>query len=178
MLSFYRFYDLYAWRGCWFFVHIRRFIYKYFKCVSFWLHGCCREWKDWARKPVNYTSLVAVVTATDRPQSVCNHCVIELFVALFVLSLCSLDNFVGKRVFFQRTESDLFTFSLWVRTSYGTCTSVILHLSRFLSYFISQLRWWGYKYVQCKDIKKLYLLKYFTGMSIWFHYCLDLAERK
>ena len=22
-----------------------------FKCVSFWLHGCCGEWEGWARKP-------------------------------------------------------------------------------------------------------------------------------
>ena len=22
-----------------------------YKCVSFWLHGCCGEWEGWARKP-------------------------------------------------------------------------------------------------------------------------------
>ena len=33
----------------------------------------------WARKPVNYTSWVAVVTPTDRPKSVRNRYVIELF---------------------------------------------------------------------------------------------------
>ena len=33
----------------------------------------------WARKPVNHTSWVAVVTPTDRPKSVRNRCVIELF---------------------------------------------------------------------------------------------------
>ena len=33
----------------------------------------------WARKPVNHTSWVAVVTSTDRPKSVRNRCVIELF---------------------------------------------------------------------------------------------------
>ena len=37
---------------------------------------------------VNHTSWVVVVTPTDRPKSVRNRCVIELFVALFVLSLC------------------------------------------------------------------------------------------
>ena len=36
---------------------------------------------------VNHTSWVAVVTPTDRPKSVRNRCVLELFVALFVLSL-------------------------------------------------------------------------------------------
>ena len=39
----------------------------------------------WARKPVNHTSLVALVTPTDRPKSVRNRCLIELFVALFAL---------------------------------------------------------------------------------------------
>ena len=38
--------------------------------------------------PVNHTSWVAVVTPTDRPKSVRRRCVIELFVALFVLSFC------------------------------------------------------------------------------------------
>ena len=34
---------------------------------------------------------MAVVTLTDRPKSVRNRCVIELFVSLFVLSLCPFD---------------------------------------------------------------------------------------
>ena len=50
-----------------------------FKCVSFWLHGCCVKWEWWARKPNNHTSWVTVVTPTDRPKSVRNFCVIELF---------------------------------------------------------------------------------------------------
>ena len=33
----------------------------------------------WARKPVNHTSWVTVVTPTDRPKSVRNCCLIELF---------------------------------------------------------------------------------------------------
>ena len=38
---------------------------------------------------------VAVVTPTDRPKSVRNRCVIEFFVALFVLSFCPFDNSAG-----------------------------------------------------------------------------------
>ena len=34
---------------------------------------------------------MAVVTPTDRPKSVHNRCLIERFVALFVLSLCPFD---------------------------------------------------------------------------------------
>ena len=44
---------------------------------------------------VNHTSWVPVVTPTDRPKSIRNRCVIELFVALFVLSLCPFDISVG-----------------------------------------------------------------------------------
>ena len=42
---------------------------------------------------------MAVVTPTDRPKSVRNRCLIELFVALFVLSLCPFDIFVGVWAF-------------------------------------------------------------------------------
>ena len=44
---------------------------------------------------VNRTSLVAVVTPTDRPKSVRNRCVIELFCGVFVLSLCPFEISVG-----------------------------------------------------------------------------------
>ena len=43
----------------------------------------------------NHTGLVAVLTATDRPKSVRNRCVIEVFGGVFVLSRCFLDFFVG-----------------------------------------------------------------------------------
>ena len=48
----------------------------------------------WARKPVSHTSWVAVVTPTDRPKSVRNRCVIELFSGV-VLSLYPFDISVG-----------------------------------------------------------------------------------
>ena len=53
----------------------------------------------WARKPVHHTSWEAVVTPTDRPKSVRNPCIIEFFVALFVLSLCPFDISVGVGAF-------------------------------------------------------------------------------
>ena len=40
-----------------------------------------------------------VVTPTDRPKSLRNSCVIELFLALFVLSLCPFEISVGVRAF-------------------------------------------------------------------------------
>ena len=72
---------------------------QFFKRVSFWLHGCCGEWEGWARKQVNHTSWVAIFTPTDRPKSFRNRSVIELFVALFVLSLCPFDISVGVAAF-------------------------------------------------------------------------------
>ena len=56
------------------------------------------SWKVGPGNNVNHTSLVAVVTPTDRPKSVHNLCVIELFVALFMLSLCPFDISVGVGV--------------------------------------------------------------------------------
>ena len=70
-----------------------------FRCVSFWFHGCCGEWEGWAHKPVNHARWVAVVTPTDRPKSVRNRCVIELFVTLFVLWLCPFDIPAGEGAF-------------------------------------------------------------------------------
>ena len=69
-----------------------------FKCVSFWLYGCCGEWEGLARKPVNHTSWMAVVTPTDRPKSVRNRCVIELFCGV-VLPLCPFDISAGVVAF-------------------------------------------------------------------------------
>ena len=105
------FYDLSAWGGCWFVAYIRRFIYK---CVSFWLHRCCGEWEGWARKPVSHIGWVpvAVVTPTNPPRSVRMSCVIELFMALFVLSLCHFDisDGVGAFVIILSHISSFFIF--------------------------------------------------------------------
>ena len=41
-----------------------------FKCMSFWLHGCCGQWEGWAFvKRFNHTSGVAVVTPTGLSRS-------------------------------------------------------------------------------------------------------------
>ena len=53
----------------------------------------------WPVNQVNHTSRVALVTPTDRPKSVRNCCLIELFVALFVLSFCPFDISVGVGAF-------------------------------------------------------------------------------
>ena len=71
------FYDFSAWGSCWFVVYIRRFIYK-FLC-PFDYTAVAGSGKVGPVNQVNHTSLVAVVTPTDRPKSVRNRCVIELF---------------------------------------------------------------------------------------------------
>ena len=86
-----------------------------FKRVSFWYHGCCGEWEGWARKPVNHTSWVAVVTPTDRPKSVRNRCVIELFCDVVYVVILPFWQFCWCRGFCHRTESDLFLFLLMYR---------------------------------------------------------------
>ena len=53
----------------------------------------------WARKPVNHTSWVALVTPTDRPKSVRNRCLIELFCGVICVVTCPFDISVGVGAF-------------------------------------------------------------------------------
>ena len=65
----------------------------------------------WARKPVNHTSWVAVVTPTDRPKSVRNRSVIELFCGVFNVVTLPFWHFCWCMGFCHRTESNLAFFS-------------------------------------------------------------------
>ena len=69
-------------------------------------------WQWWARKPVNHTSWVALVTPTDRPKSVRNRCLIELFCGVVCVVTLPFWHFCWCRGFCHRTESDLFLFLL------------------------------------------------------------------
>ena len=66
----------------------------------------------WARKPVNHTSWVSVVTPTDRPKSVRNRCLIELFCGVVCVVSLPFWHFCWCRGFCHRTEADLFLFLL------------------------------------------------------------------
>ena len=72
----------------------------------------------WARKPINHTSWVDIITPTDRPKSVRNRCVIELFVALFVLSLCPFDISAGVGAFVIGLSRISFFFSCKMSTNH------------------------------------------------------------
>ena len=73
------FHNLSAWGGCWFVVYKRRFIYKFVNVCPFDYTAVAGSGKVGPVNQVNHTTLVAVVTLTDRPKSAHNRCVIELF---------------------------------------------------------------------------------------------------
>ena len=96
-----------------------------FKFVSFCLHGFCNKWESW--DPVNrlnHTSLVAIVTPSDRPKSVRNRCVIKVFGGVFYVVKLLFGFFCGCRGFCHRTESDLFLFLLLTNNDAGECDRV------------------------------------------------------
>ena len=68
-------------------------------------------------KPVNHTSSMTVVTPSDRPHSVRNRCVIELFGDVFVLSRCPFDISDGIGAFVIGL-SQISSFFLLVTRSY------------------------------------------------------------
>ena len=78
---------------------VLRFIYKFFNVCHLDYTAVAGSWKVGPVNQVYHTSWVTVVTPTDLPKSVRNLCVIELFVALFVLSLCPFDISVGVGAF-------------------------------------------------------------------------------
>ena len=92
---------------CWLYKEV---YLQIFKCVSFWLHGCCGEWEGGPENQVNHTSWVAVVTPTDRPKSVRNCCLIEHFCGVVCVVTLTFWHFCWCRGFCHRTGSDLLLF--------------------------------------------------------------------
>ena len=70
----------------------------------------------WARKPVNHTSWVALVTPTDRPKSVRNRCLIELFCDVVCVVTCPFDISVGVGAFVIGL-GQISSFCLYIRSS-------------------------------------------------------------
>ena len=111
------FYDLSAWGGCWFAVYIRRFIYKFLNVCPFDYTAVAGSGKVGPVNQFNHTSWVAVVTPTDRPKSVRNRCVIELFCGVVCVVTLPFWHFCWYRGFCHRTESYLFLFLLHCRNA-------------------------------------------------------------
>ena len=119
-----------------------------FKCVSFWLHGCCGEWEGGPVNQVNHTSWVAVVTPTDRSKSVCNRCLIELFCGVVCVVTLPFWHFCWCRGFCHRTGSDLL---LFVSTALTVCLKpTALCWGAFLRACNRYL--WASEYSNCDDL--------------------------
>ena len=69
-------------------------------------------WINAMKKHLYHTSWVAVVTPTNRPKSVRNCCLIELFCGVVCVATLPLWHFCWYRGFCHRTGSDLFLFVL------------------------------------------------------------------
>ena len=82
----------------------------------------------WARKPVNHTNWVFLVTPTDRPKSVRNRCLIELFCGVVCVVTLPFLHFCWCRGFCHRTESDLFLFLFIPAFTTNAMTSDFLSL--------------------------------------------------
>ena len=104
------FYDPSSLVGCWFVVYIRRFIYKFLNVCLFDYTAVAGSGKVGPVNQVNNTSWVAVVTPIDRPKSVRNRCVIELFCGVVCVVTLPLWRFCWCMGFCHRTELDLFLF--------------------------------------------------------------------
>ena len=106
------YYDLSAWDGCWFVVYMRKFIYNFLNVCPFDYTAVARRGKVGPVNQVNHTSWVAIVTPTDRPTSVRNRSVIELFCTVVCVVILPFWHFCWCRGFCHMTESDLFFFLL------------------------------------------------------------------
>ena len=104
------FYDLSAGGGWWFVVYIRRFIFKFLNMCPFDYTAVAGNGKVGPVNQVNHPSWVAVVTLTERPKSVRNRYVIELFCEVVCVATLPFWHFCWCRGFCHRTESDLFLF--------------------------------------------------------------------
>ena len=101
----------------------------------------------WARKPVNHTSWVVVVTPTDRPKSVRNCCLIELFCGVVCVATLSLWHFCWYRGFCHRTGSDLllFVFMNIINIDFWKAKSAKINTHTTLLYIFMNDKWKGWQ---------------------------------
>ena len=110
----------------------------------------------WARKPVNHTSWVAVVTSTDRPKSVSNRCLIELFCGVVCVVALPFRYFCWCRGFCHRTGSDLLLFVL-------TGSKIPTSLTKIVFFGPMRKRWLSWSLIGwdifdfCSEIDEVFL---------------------
>ena len=104
------FYDLSALVGCWSSVSIGKIIYKFLNVFHFDYTAVAVSGK--VVRDLTTSVAVTAVTPTDRPKSVRNLCVIEVFGGVFYVVTMLFGLFCECRGFCHRTESELFLFVL------------------------------------------------------------------
>ena len=118
------------WMAVGFVVYIRRFIYKLFNVCPFDYTAVAGSGKVGLVNQVNHISWVAVVTPTDRPKSVRNCCVIDLFSGVLCVVTLPFWHFCWCRGFCHMTESDLFLFlfkgyvSMYATADAASCSTI------------------------------------------------------
>ena len=104
----------------------------------------------WARKPVNHTSWVALVTPTDRPKSVRNCCLIELYCGVVCVATLSLWHFCWYRGFCHRTGSDLLLFVIQSMTNIPVWNAISQMFRHLISIFHLRLCLHSYSPINTK----------------------------
>ena len=116
-----------------------------------------------ARKPVNHTSWVAVVTPTDLPKSVRNRCLIELFCGVVCVVTCPFDISVGVGAFVIGL-GQISSFLSWHE----------LHIGQGQREAIRSIRW----YSLWSGLKTIYSNKINHPMSINSHFLRQQAKQQ
>ena len=73
---------------------------------------------------------MTIVTPTDRPKSVCNRCVIEVFDGVFVLSRCFLDFSVGVGAFVIGLSQISYFFSSYLYSHISKSLEIVSCVSK------------------------------------------------
>ena len=126
--------------ACWYQVKYTVLWNLIFICISILIHFLfCHVFTlyDYT-SPVNHTSWVAVVTPTDRPKSVRNCCLIELFCGVVYVVTLSLWHFCWYRGFCHRTGSDLLLLSsmhMYIRTHVSDARAIVILCKKILPSF-------------------------------------------
>ena len=145
-----------------------------FKCVSFWLYGCCGEWEGGPVNQVNHTSWLY------RPKSVCNRCLIDLFCGVVWVVTLPFWHFCWCRGFCHRTGSDPLLFVSQLVRSTRPYTYVfhskILHIDSKVSILL---------HIYMKQVTKTFGKFYYmvcvatgTNYRYYLYTCLTITNRE
>ena len=133
-----------------------------------------------------FISWVAVVTPTDRPKSVRNRCIIDIFVALFVLSLYPFDNFVGIGNFVVALSQISSFFSLHSQIQVGPTGRVwygpsgLLQHHRYVDYRLEWTMFPSRYRLSCRNVGKLLQDGRHAGMNklLWGNMVTSLSSKR